>query len=92
MEVDSFERYQDFDTGVLHRISSRVVSSGGAFFKTNVIWDLFPKIQCSLCREHFFEKYFGPKRLRQPLAKGGRGTPHPLDSKFLNKIERERLT
>ena len=57
MDFDSYERYPDFETGVLHRISSRVYLAEwfglGRHFGKILVWALSPENTMVICGERF---------------------------------------
>ena len=75
LDFDSYERYLDLDTGVLHRIWSRIYLAQwfglGSHFGTNASFVLISNMLMLIVLEHFPINGFIPKRARQPLARGG---------------------
>ena len=56
LDFDSYERYQDFDTGVLHRIWSRIYLAEwfglGSHFAKMLVLAVFPNMRCPFFEEH----------------------------------------
>ena len=86
MEFDSYARYLDFETRVLHRISTQMYLTEwfclGSHFAENASLGLISKNTMIICLEPFSKNSFVPKYARQPLAKEGLGAEPPQDSIF----------
>ena len=80
MEFDSYERYLDFETGILHRISTRIYPAEwfglGSHFGKSTGLGLIVNTAMFIFGT-FSTNGFVPKRARQPLAKRGLGGGAP---------------
>ena len=96
LEFDSYERYHNFDTGVLHILSSRIYLAewfglGSHFGRTMHMWALFQTQKA--CFVKMLQKWFRPQRFPGVyLSKGSGGWSPPANLIFnVNFVIRFKL-